>query len=523
MSLTVARQYSQERIRSKLTREQIRDAKIARAIMLLKSFVKGAWKILEPGRPLVWGMHMDIICTLLERVSRGEVREAVINVPPRHTKSTLVSVCWPAWEWLTRPELRIINISGLDTVAKRDSRAMRKLINSKWYKSLQAYMKATKHKDYKVWTWAHDQNEKKNFENTLGGYRHCFTFNSDITGDGADRIIIDDPYDAKDVIGATDLVSRRMERAIDIYDNVLESRLNDVKTGARVTIMQRLHERDIPGYLLKKYVENGASNRPDFDYAVLPTEYDPTHPYLCEHDPRTEPGELLNPDRYPREWVDERANDPTRAVAWASQHGQRPNPAQGTKFKSHWFEHRYTIAPWIIVRQMDEVVISVDAAEKKGAKNDSTSITTWGRKGSKKYLLDRVNAKMEINDLIVAFKQQTIKWPLARVRLIEDKSNGTALIQYCKNVLHMTGIIAINPTMDKQTRAKFSEIAYEAGDIMLPLDEHLPGLGAFIAQHLSFPKGPHDDDIDSESQAVLYFEEGDDPLHEISELLNAFA
>lgn len=522
MSLTLAK------IRDKLTPAQIRDARRARAIAFLKSFVKGAWRVLEPGRPLVWAVHMDIICALLERVSAGEITELVINVPPRHTKSTLVSVCWPAWEWLTRPEIRVINISGLDTVAKRDSRAMRKLINSKWYKSLQAYMKATKHADHKVWSWAHDQNEKKNFENTLGGYRHCFTFNSDITGDGADRIIVDDPYDAKDVIGSPELVSRRMERAIDVYDNVLESRLNDVSKGAkfkgaRVTIMQRLHERDIPGYLLLKYVTNGASNREGFAYAVLPTEYDPDHPYVCEADPRTVAGELLNPDRFNREWVNERTSDPTRAIAWAAQHQQRPTPKQGTRFQSHWFEHRYTLAPWIMSRQMDEIIISVDAAEKKGKKNDCTSITVWGRKGSKLHLLDRVNGKMEINELIQAFINVCKKWPQARAKLIEDKSNGTALIQYAKNVLHIPGIIPINPTVDKQTRAKFSEIRYEAGDILLPLNEHLPGVAPFIAQHLSFPLGSHDDDIDSESQAVAYFDAGDDPLHEIGTLLAAFA
>ena len=508
-----------------MTTAQIRDARKARAVKYLRSFVKGAWRILEPGRPLVWSWHMDLICAKLEAVTRGEITELVINIPPRHSKSTLVAVCWPAWMWLNDPTKRFYNISGLDRVAKRDSRAMRKICNSKWYKGLQAYMRATKDPNHQEWEWEKDQNEKINFENSLGGYRKCTTIKGGILGDGADIIIIDDPYDVKDTMGSIDQVNRRMEWAIDVYDNVLESRLNDPKTGARVTIMQRLHERDIPGYLLGKYVTNGASNREGFDYVVLPTQHDPDHPYACPDDPRTHHGELLNPDRYDAEWVEERANDPRRAIAWASQHQQRPTPAQGTKFKAHWFEQRYTLPPWVIGRQMETTVISVDAAEKKGRNNDNSALHVWGKMGSKLYLLDRIYAKLEINELVEAFTGLCRKWPYARAKLIEDKSNGTALIQLAKNVLKVTGVVPINPGAvgDKATRAKFSEVRYQAGDIMLPLDEHAPWVAAFIAEHLAFPLGAHDDDIDAESQAVYYFEEGEDPTEEIRSLIQAFS
>jgi len=328
----------------------------------------------------------------------------------------------------------------------------------------------------------------------------------------------------KDVMGSPEQVNKRMEGAIDIYDNVIESRLNDPKTGARVTIMQRLHENDIPGYLLGKYAPDGPSNRQGFDHVVLPTQYDPEHPHANREDPRKRPGELLNPDRYDDEWVSERANDPKRAKAWASQHQQRPTPQQGTKFLSHWFNHRYSVPPWVIVHQMDDVVISVDAAEKKGKKNDFSALQVWGKMGSKLYLLDRICEQMEINELLSAFLTLCKKWPTARVKLIEDKSNGTALIQLAKNIHGILGVVAVNPGAigDKQTRAKFSQVRYEAGDVLLPANNDAHWLGGFIDQHLSFPNGSNDDEIDAESQAVYYFEAGEDPTEEYDRLLNAF-
>ncbi len=513
-------------IKRLLTADQIRDAQRARAVRSLSSFVKQAWQVLEPGRPLIWSWHMDLICTKLEAAFRGEITELVINIPPRHSKSTLVAVCWPAWIWLQDPTRRFYNISGLDKVAKRDSRAMRKVCNSKWYKALQAYMKATNNPLYKEWCWEKDQNEKINFENSLGGYRKCTTINGSILGDGADILIIDDPYDVKDVMGSIEQVNRRMDWSVEVYDDVLESRLNDPKTGVRVIIMQRLHENDIPGYLLGKYVENGACNREGFDYVVLPTQYDPDHPYVSPDDPRTQPGELLNRERYDEEWVKERANDPKRSQAWASQHQQLPRPKEGTKFQLQNFNNRYDLPPWVYARQMEEIVISIDAAEKKGKDNDFSSILVEGKLGSKIALLDRVNAQMEITELLQASLLMFKKWPLARAKLIEDKSNGTALIQLLKKPpYNITGIVPVNPGAvgGKEVRAKFSQVRYEANDMELPQDQYAPWVQDFIDQHLSFPRGKNDDDIDAESQAVYYFEEGVDPSEEYARLLNAFA
>ena len=72
----------------------------------LREFVRQAWPIVEPSTPFVPGWHIDAIIEHLEAVTAGQIRNLLINVPPRHMKSLLVSVFWPAWEWIRFPERR---------------------------------------------------------------------------------------------------------------------------------------------------------------------------------------------------------------------------------------------------------------------------------------------------------------------------------------------------------------------------------------------------------------------------------
>src|SRR5947208_16586696 len=66
----------------------------------LSDFVRAAWPVVEPGRPLVWGWHLDAVCEHLEAVTAGHLRNLLITIPPGCTKSRTVGVFWPAWTWL---------------------------------------------------------------------------------------------------------------------------------------------------------------------------------------------------------------------------------------------------------------------------------------------------------------------------------------------------------------------------------------------------------------------------------------
>jgi hypothetical protein len=85
----------------------------------LPAFVRSGWDTIEPGTPLVWGRHMDAICDHLAAITSGDIKRLLINVPPGHSKSSLVSVFWPAWMWLLRPDWRLLSASrGLESVCK---------------------------------------------------------------------------------------------------------------------------------------------------------------------------------------------------------------------------------------------------------------------------------------------------------------------------------------------------------------------------------------------------------------------
>jgi len=103
------------------------------AVRSFREFVRQAWPIVEPSTPFVPGWHIDAIIDHLEAVTRGDIRNLLINVPPRHMKSLLVSVFWPAWEWLRHPERRWLFSSYGAQLSIRDSVKCRRLIESPWY------------------------------------------------------------------------------------------------------------------------------------------------------------------------------------------------------------------------------------------------------------------------------------------------------------------------------------------------------------------------------------------------------
>src|SRR5437016_131595 len=154
----------------------------------LLEFVRQAWPIVEPSTPLVPGWHIDAIIEHLEAVSRGQIRNLLINVPPRHMKSLLVSVFWPAWEWIRYPQRRWLYSSYGAQLSIRDSVKCRRLIESPWYQQRWGDRFAL----------TSDQNTKGRFDNNRSGYRLSTSVGGAATGEGGDRIVCDDPHNVQE-------------------------------------------------------------------------------------------------------------------------------------------------------------------------------------------------------------------------------------------------------------------------------------------------------------------------------------
>lgn len=201
----------------------------------LMEFVKGAWHIIEPKKPFVGNWHISAIVEHLEAVERGEIKRLIINIPPRHSKSSVVSVLYPLWVWTKNPSCQFMCGSYAEKLAVRDNLKHRRVGESQWYRDRWG----------DVWDFSGDQNQKTRFENNKSGYRICFGMTGGAMGDGADRLLLDDPLDRQ---GANSETERT--KCNETYDEALSTRLNDPANSAIILIMQRLHQADLTGHLL---------------------------------------------------------------------------------------------------------------------------------------------------------------------------------------------------------------------------------------------------------------------------------
>lgn len=446
----------------------------------LQEFVRQAWSVVEPGTPFVPGWHLDAICEHLEAISRGEIKNLLITIPPRHMKSLAVSVFWPCWEWIRNPQRRWLYTSYAEGLSIRDSLRCRRLIQSPWYQTCFGDRFAL----------TGDQNEKHRFETNKGGCRIASSVGGSNTGEGGDRIICDDPHNVQE---AESSVIR--QSACDWWDRVMSTRLNDPKTGAKVIIMQRVHEADLAGHVL----EQGG-----YEHLCLPAEYDGGHRItgIGWEDPRKEPGELLWPAQFGATQLAE-LKLRLGSYATAAQLQQRPSPADGGILKRSWW-HYYEERPDL--NGCDEILQSWDLAFKDSNNGSYVVGQVWGRWGPQMVLLDQVRARMSFPETLAAFRDLTARWPMAGAKLVEDKANGPALIATLKQ--EIPGIVAIQPDGTKEARAHSVSPWIESGDVVLPHPSLAPWIEDFVEECSVFPKGAHDDQVDCCTQALKALQHG---------------
>lgn len=290
----------------------------------LAEFVVLVWPLLNPATPLIWNWHLRAICDHVQAQLEGGafgaqwVQNLDINVPPGSSKSTVVSVCAPAWKWTWMPSWRVLCLSGNPDVATRDSIACRRVVESEIY---QETFEPT-------WTLAIDQNLKMYFQNSATGFRQAKGFAAQVTGDRPDAEIIDDPIDAKDVTSEARLTEVNYD-----YDTAIGGRISDLQHGTRTNIMQRLHENDLSAHL--------RSQGEDWEHLRIEQEREPDHGCACAtcrrghtflgfRDPRLAAGELMDPVRFPARVL---AQEKRRlGPDYDGQHQQRPVPKGGVMF-----------------------------------------------------------------------------------------------------------------------------------------------------------------------------------------------
>lgn len=440
----------------------------------LPTFIEQAWSVIEPGTRYIDNWHIHLIGEYMQAVNLGQIKRLIINIPPRNMKSIEATVCYPAWTWTKSPEKRFIKVSYADTLSRKHNILTRDIITSPWYQANWG----------DVFSLKDDVNRQNEFKNSAQGFMFSTSIGGTLTGEGGDVIIIDDPQDPAQ---ANSIAER--ETVISFFQNKLPTRLNNPETGAIVIIMQRLHEKDLTGHILTERLGYEHLCLP----AIAPEKTVITFPISKKQIVREE-GDILNPARFSREVLDDLKHT-MGSLQFAGQLQQSPVPDEGIIFKREWLNKTYRELP-----AGATIIQSWDLPFKNSEASAKCAGIVMARKGACLYFVDCVNDKMSFTDSVTAIKSLTAKHPKARAKVVEDKANGPAIIDFLTK--DVPGMIPYNPRGSKEDRALSVAPYFEAGNVYFP--EDAPWAGDLREDLRKFPNGIYKDTVDATVQAILY-------------------
>lgn len=472
----------------------------------LYEFLKQSWPIIEGGQEFYEGWHIKAICDHLEAVVRRDIQHLIINVPPRSSKTSAISIAFCAWTWLKRPWEAFYYASHTASLAKDHSIKCRRIIESEWYQ--------TRWGDrYKL---VGDQNTKSKFENDKGGYREAGSVGSKTAGKGGTILILDDPNDTNE----SDTIRQEVNKWI---EQTWSSRLNNRKTGCKIIVQQRTHEDDVTGRLANK----------TWTQLILPLEFIPGR--KCKtiplphtngkpwEDPRHIEGEILWPNYWGPTQVKQMKLELKNQYNISGQLQQLPSPEEGGLIKRNWFQHwKHPYPP-----KTEQIIQSWDTALGDDKSHCYSACTTWATflDSNGVYnliLLSLFRAQIEYPELRKMAQRLYTNYndcnpdvPITDdgchkvdLVIVENKSTGGSLIQE----LHRAGIPAtgFNPDKhgDKNVRVKKNTHYIERGQVWMPARppdfKSLRGFAdLFVNECAMFPAGKSRDLVDTLAQVLI--------------------
>lgn len=453
----------------------------------LHDFTREAWHVLEPGRTFLDNWHIGVIAEHLEACSRGEITRLVINMPPRHMKSILVSVMWFAWTWTFQPSSRWLYASYAQTLATRDSRKCRQLIQSPWYRE--------RFGDHI--TLVGDQNQKMRFENDRTGYRIATAVDALGTGEGGEYLICDDPHNVKEAESTL-----KREGALDWWFGTMSTRANDEATVRRVIVAQRVHHNDLSGEVIAREL--------GYEHLTIPARYEADHVKLTSlqrerpdlRDPRTTEGELLHAARMNEAQLTALAKELGTYNA-AGQLQQRPTPKTGGVFTAAGLPTRDANGR-AHVEPMGALprIRFWDLGGTDSKRGDSSAGLLMTKHDGRYAVCDVERGQWspnERNARILATAERD-KQRYGNVRTIIERGVGLA-VEVTDNIVRLLAGYRVEVRAakgDKESRADPLSDQCAGGNVYLV---EAAWNADFIDECLRFPKVDHDDQVDAFSGA----------------------
>jgi predicted phage terminase large subunit-like protein len=429
------------------------------------SFVKTMWP------EFITGKHHEIISEKLERVASGELKRLIVNMPPRHTKSEFASFLFPAWMIGKNPKMKIIQATHTTELAVGFGRKVKNLLDRDDYREV-----------FPETRLAVDSKASGRWDTERGGMYYAVGVGSNLAGRGGDLIVIDDPHSEQ-----TAMSTNGFDDAWDWYTGGPRQRLQP--NGAIVLVMTRWSEKDLTGQLIRSQArEKGADQWEIVELpAIMPS------------------GSSCWPEYWPLADLEAvKASIPVSK--WNAQYQQNPTGDETSILKREW----WNLWEKEQVPALEYVIQSYDTAFSKRESADYSAITTWGvfypnESGTPNLiLLDSQKGRWDFPELKqIAFDLYKF-WDPETI-IIEAKATGMPLTHELRNM----GIPVVNFTPsrgnDKLSRVHSVAPLFESGMIWAPDETWAEEL---IEECAAFPYGEYDDLVDSTTQALMRYRQG---------------
>lgn len=447
--------------------EQFNEAEISviRDLSSINLYMFTRWMFRERrGYQWTQARHHALICDALERVFNGETKRLIINIPPRYSKTEIAVVNFIAWAMGRVPDSEFIHASYSATLAVNNSVQIRNLVQHEEYRAIFPKVEL-------------ESESSSHWKTTVGGVMYATGAGGTITGFGAGKqrdgfggcIIIDDPHKADEARSAV-----RRQNIIDWFQNTVESRKNSEDTPI-ILIMQRLHEKDLAGWLLE------GGNGEEWEHLCLPAiQDDGTALWTEKHDIETL-----------------RRMEQAAPYVFAGQYLQRPAPPDGGTFKPDNLQFVKALPAGNIrwVRGWDLASTANDGDYTAGGR---LGVTEDGRYIIANIVRGQYGADERDRILRNTAQKDGVK---TKVSIPQDPGQaGKSQTLYLTRQLAGFPVSASPESGDKVTRAEPFAAQVNIGNVMV-LDDGTWDTDALIAEMRMFPNGQHDDQIDCLSRA----------------------
>jgi len=430
------------------------------------------------------GRHHRILADLLMAIERGDEDRICVNIPPRHGKSQLVSIYFPAWFLGRNPNKKVMMVSHTTDLAVDFGRKVRNLISEAKYKEV-----------FPNVSLSIDSKSAGRWNTNMGGEYYACGIGSSIAGRGADLLLIDDPHSEQDVINGNFEV---FAKAYEWFTFGARTRL---MPGGRVAIIQtRWHLDDLTGRVVRDMGMNEKADQ--YNVVEFPA-------ILTVTDPKDETKDVEKP-LWP-EFFDLEALHRTQAsmplFQWNSQYQQNPTAEEGSIVKRDWWNSWGKDEP----PKCDYIIMTLDAAAETHNRADFTAITTWGvfrNEEDQLYniiLLDSVKARYEFPELKEKSLAHYKEWEPDSF-IVEKKSAGAALYQELRRMgIPVQEYTPHRGSGDKMARLNSVTDIVKSGLVWVPQTRWAEELVEEVA---SFPFGSNDDLVDTTVMALMRFRSG---------------